>query len=263
MISRIPSAAWNSSPDRAITTATDLVSATGKRDLLLAGRSATHERTLERPTSTRSGRVVAVAEPQGYEPNYAYPLIVWLHGTGGSANEIHSLLPELSERNYFGLAFDGQDVVSGLPAWSMTPEAVPDFASELYQTVCHLRRCRHIHSERVFVGGIEAGAVLAVRLLLHHPEWFGGAVLIGGGALPDDARLTQFKQLRGRPVMFAAGRQDRSIDADRLAATARLLHCAGMHVTARPFDAGYEVTSEMLREIDGWLIDQINRSTGV
>src|SRR5256885_6991469 len=51
--------------------------------------------------------------PFGYEPNYPYPLLVFLHGNGGSEEQILHLAPQLSRRNYICIALRGP--VAGAP----------------------------------------------------------------------------------------------------------------------------------------------------
>ena len=38
--------------------------------------------------------------PQHYEPNYAYPLIVWLHGPDDDQRQVNRVMPLVSLRNY-------------------------------------------------------------------------------------------------------------------------------------------------------------------
>src|ERR1700726_1368001 len=45
--------------------------------------------------------------PTGYEPNYPYPLLVFLHGPGSSEEQILRLAPRLSRRNYICIALRG------------------------------------------------------------------------------------------------------------------------------------------------------------
>src|SRR5260370_33099 len=45
--------------------------------------------------------------PTGYEPNYPYPLLVFLHGHGGSDEQILRLAPRLSRRNYICIGLRG------------------------------------------------------------------------------------------------------------------------------------------------------------
>ena len=39
---------------------------------------------LDEPSLFRSNLPLALCVPDGYEPNYPYPLVIWLHGTGSS-----------------------------------------------------------------------------------------------------------------------------------------------------------------------------------
>src|SRR5258707_2565861 len=52
--------------------------------------------------STRETDEVYV--PENYEPNYAYPLIVWLSPSTGAAIRLRQLMPVISDRNYFGVS---------------------------------------------------------------------------------------------------------------------------------------------------------------
>src|SRR5688572_11135042 len=37
--------------------------------------------------------------PENYEPNYPYPLILWLHGAGGDERDVLDVLPKISMQN--------------------------------------------------------------------------------------------------------------------------------------------------------------------
>src|SRR5207237_2382298 len=45
--------------------------------------------------------------PTGYEPNYAYPLLVFFHGHGGSDEQVLRLAPRLSRRNFIYIGIRG------------------------------------------------------------------------------------------------------------------------------------------------------------
>ena len=42
--------------------------------------------------------------PLHYEPNYAYPLIVWLHGAQDDERQLKRVMPFISLRNYVAVA---------------------------------------------------------------------------------------------------------------------------------------------------------------
>src|SRR6516165_1873266 len=53
--------------------------------------------------------------PTGYEPNYAYPLLVFFHGHGGSEEQILRLAPRLSRRNYICIGLRGPQLLEARP----------------------------------------------------------------------------------------------------------------------------------------------------
>src|SRR5580700_12072314 len=53
--------------------------------------------------------------PTGYEPNYPYPLLVFLHGHGGSDEQILRLAPRLSRRNYICIGLRGPEMATQRP----------------------------------------------------------------------------------------------------------------------------------------------------
>src|SRR5260370_34895202 len=46
----------------------------------------------------------ALFAPLNYERNYAYPLIVWLHGPDDNENQLRRIMPLVSLRNYAAIA---------------------------------------------------------------------------------------------------------------------------------------------------------------
>jgi phospholipase/carboxylesterase len=76
--------------------------------------------------------------PLHYEPGYAYPLIVWLHGEGGTENHLRRLMPMVSVRNYVAVAPRGT--------------ARPGNSTDAKQGFTWLQTGEHIHAaeQRVF-----------------------------------------------------------------------------------------------------------------
>src|SRR5439155_24886409 len=49
--------------------------------------------------------------PIGYEPNYPYPLLVFLHGNGGNEEQVLRLAPRVSRRNYICIGLRAPNLV--------------------------------------------------------------------------------------------------------------------------------------------------------
>src|SRR6516225_6866884 len=94
--------------------------------------------------------------PTGYEPNYPYPLLVFLHGEGGSEETVLKLAPRLSRRNFICIGLRGllplPDTTS--PAYSWGDEGQQDQVEEyILRSIEATRRRYHVHSERIYLAG--------------------------------------------------------------------------------------------------------------
>lgn len=206
-------------------------------------------------------RRIAVFVPENYEPNYAYPLIVWLHGNGGNELELFDLMAQISSRNYVGLSVRAPlAATNGLGRrfrWSLSERAVDDFREQLYAAVCGIRRDYHVHSERVFIGGFDAGGTMALRLMLSRPAWFGGAAAFAARFPETKAPLARFRELRGKRVLLGAGSCDTTVSLAEVIRAGRLLHSAGMEVTTRIDNTGHQVTPQALSQFNRWVMEGV------
>lgn len=192
--------------------------------------------------------------PEGYEPNYAYPLVVWLLEAEDSTGEFHRRMQHISTRNYVGAALPGlSEVIDDVEAFSQLQTRLQDL-------VLRIRRVFNIHTERVYLAGFGSQGSAALRLCLARPEWIAGAI-VAGGQLPATPRLLyRFRELRGKRVLFACGQHDPQAPVTEILRSGRLLHSAGLRIAARWFDSGHELTRNMLLEVDRWLMAGVHQS---
>src|SRR5258705_9905211 len=55
--------------------------------------------------------------PQHYEPNYAYPVVVWLHSDGGDERQLLRVMPHISKRNYVAVGVRASIPCEGRPGY--------------------------------------------------------------------------------------------------------------------------------------------------
>ena len=199
------------------------------------------------PVTQRGGAdTLCIYTPVGYEPNYAYPLLVWFHDAGQNARCLHTIVPQISDRNLLGLALCG-DIprAAGGWDWSSDADAVVWRTERLFQAVRSLRRERHIHSERVVLAGSGAGAAAAAQTFFQRPEWFGGLALLNPPAdcPPLLARSRTSEAKPGLLALTGTACGTRRDLAGRLSAAGVNLR---VHGTAGLPDA--------LRQLDRWLL---------
>lgn len=203
--------------------------------------------------------------PVGYEPNYPYPLLVFLHGQGSSEEQILRLAPRLSRRNYICIAPRGPLMMpprlDGRTTYCWGPDNCDDPLVEeyIFRAIEQTRRSLHVHSERIYLAGFREGAALAYRIGLNFPERFNGVISLNG-SLPRPGtprlRLPEVRQLRvfighgiANPIVpLALARQDY-----------RLFYTAGLDVSLRTYATTHRIHPAMLKDIDRWVQDKIQQ----
>lgn len=193
---------------------------------------------------------VTVFTPEGYEPNYAYPLVVWFHDAGESEQVLRRVMPVMSDRNALGLALRGERLRRNGFDWAAGRVTAREKALE--GAVREFKCEYHVHTERVVLAGRGTGAAAAAELFFRRPDWYGGLALFAAPpeALPVD--LTRRDELIGKPVLLDLpfehlGRSRE--DASRLAA-------AGVDVTVRRARCG-ALRHETLRHLNKWLLGEV------
>jgi phospholipase/carboxylesterase len=192
--------------------------------------------------------------PEKYEPNYPYPVILWLHEAGRDESDLLSLLPRISERNYFGLSLRGPLSLGETAAdgfdWPSDVESVARLETEMYHTLCELRRNFHIHSERVFLAGQASGASLALKLLFRRPDWFAGVFAVGGELPAFDPQGTPLPDLSERRAFLTASPSE---DQQQ---KARLWRSAGLNLITEAEDSA-SISARRLSQLNHWVMETI------
>lgn len=209
-------------------------------------------------SGNRRGVPHALFAPLHYEPNYAYPLLVWLHGPGDDERQLQRIMPLISMRNYVAVGPRGNANAGGRCAgfaWNQSSGALTLAEQHVFDSIDAAASRFNVASQRIFLGGFECGGTTALRIALRYPDRFAGALTIGG-AFPDDrAPLSQLNAARKVPLFIAQGRDSQIYPVERLCADLRLFHTAGLCVTVRHYPCGDELTSHMLHDMDLWMME--------
>jgi phospholipase/carboxylesterase len=202
--------------------------------------------------------------PTGYEPNYPYPLLVFLHGHGSSEEQVLRLAPRLSRRNFICIALRGPQPLDprpdGLCSYTWGSDATLDPTVEEYvlRAIEQTRRHYHVHSERVYLAGFREGAALAYRVGLALPEKFAGIIALNG-RLPRHGRpLFRYPEVRGMRVLIGHGIANAIVPLSLARSDFRLLYTAGLNVEMRTYPSTHRIHLDMLHDINRWVIGHIN-----
>jgi phospholipase/carboxylesterase len=113
----------------------------------------------------------------------------------------------------------------------------------------------HIAPGRVFIAGFDCGGTMALRLALAAPELFAGVASMGGSFPQGHQPLLNLQAARRLPMLIAHGRDSETYPIQRVCEELRLFHVAGMSLNLRQYPCGHELTTQMLSDLDVWMME--------
>jgi phospholipase/carboxylesterase len=203
--------------------------------------------------------------PVGYEPRYAYPLLVFLHGDGGSEEQILRLAPRVSRRNCLAIGLRGPVPLGPRPsgrlgfAWGDAAH-LAEVEDYVLRAVRQTRLHYHVHSERIYLAGFAEGATLAYRLAVSMPDKFGGVIALNGCMPRQDRPLLRLPEVRSLRAFIGHGIANSIVPLSLARADRRLLYSAGLEVEMHTYPTNHRLHAHMLRDVNRWLIGRCNES---
>jgi phospholipase/carboxylesterase len=195
-----------------------------------------------------------------YEPGYAYPLVVWLHASPGNEQELRQVMPLVSMRNYVAVAPRGPSVARcqvNAYGWRQTGDDIERAEECIAHCVDLAERRFSIHADRIFLVGHGSGGTMALRVAWNNPSCYGGVATLGGPLPSELCPLRQVKRMRQLPCLVSMARKSRLYPDDRVCHDLRLLHSAGCTVALRQYPGDDELTTNMLSDLDRWLMELV------
>jgi phospholipase/carboxylesterase len=86
---------------------------------------------------------------------------------------------------------------------------------------------------------------------------FAGVVSVNGQFPQGNTPLVRIRQARQLQVLLEHCRRSSSYGESDLCMDLRLLHVAGLSITLRQYPCEDEITSQMLADVDAWIMQQI------
>jgi phospholipase/carboxylesterase len=216
------------------------------------------------PLSTSSHETTcAFFAPLHYESEYAYPLLVWLHGRGDDEGQLMQIMPLVSIRNYVAVAprgtcFSGAEGSGrGCYGWEQSEDQIQQAVRCIFDGIDRARRKFHVARPRVFLAGFDCGGTMAFRVAMNHPGKFAGVLSLGGAFPSDGAPFGNLVEARRLPVLLAVGRDSREYPPAEVCRNLRLFHTAGLSVTLRQYPSGHQLSPQMLTDMNRWIMEQV------
>lgn len=202
---------------------------------------------------------VALRAPEGFDASRAYPLVVALHGRGGSEADFLRAWA-LFDKPAFLFAVPqapyplGDGFSWDAPSRDRAERERADLqiTRHVLDVVAGVRE--HAKVGPVYLYAFSQGVSYAYLTALLHPGRVRGLVCFAGvfpaGAL--DGKVDP-KAARGLRVFVAHGRQDEAVPVSAAYAAKQALEKLGATVTYREFEGGHQVPRSILREAQAWI----------
>jgi phospholipase/carboxylesterase len=191
--------------------------------------------------------------------------LVFLHGQGGSDEQILRLAPRLSRRNFICISLRGSHCLGvradGEPAYGWDSEGRDETLVEdyVFRAVEQTRRNYHVHSERIYLAGFREGADLAYRLGLMYPDKFGGLISLNGAMPRGRGPLLRLPDVRQLKVLIGHGIANSVVPLSLAQADYRLFYTAGLDVQMHTYPSNHRLHPDMLRDVNRWIVDMCNQ----
>jgi phospholipase/carboxylesterase len=186
-----------------------------------------------------------------------------MHGPGAiGERQLSEIMPTISIRNYVAVAPRGfrSDEDEAVPAqldWPQTAGHIEETERRVFHAVEAASRKCNVAPGRVFVAGFGSGGTMAFRMAMNHPSRFAGVLSLCGGFPRGHNPLARLPLARRLPVFLTVGRDGLEYSPADACNDLRLFHSAGMSVALRQYPCGQELSEQMLRDVDRWIIEQI------
>jgi phospholipase/carboxylesterase len=229
----------------------------------------------EQPARTRSSHPHILFSPMHYEPNYAYPLLVWLHHSGEDERQIMRIMPIVSMRNYVAVAPRGLLLDEPLPpptvnlnvsailhrpkehyGWTEADSLI-EIEQRIFDCIVVAQERCNIAPNRIFIGGFGTGGTAALRLAMLYPEHFAGAASFGG-KIPTGSRiLPSWQSLQPSSVFLGVDKTAPEHTCQMM----ELFYTAGMTADIHEYPDTEHLTSAMLQDLNRWMMSIVCQET--
>ena len=204
-----------------------------------------------------------VVEPDDFDPERPYPLLVLLHGFGASMRDLVGLSPSIDRSGYlyiFPNAPIEMTIGYGMMGYAWTtigPGSSPDEAARaeamLEALIEEVGQRYGVGEGRMVLGGFSQGGMMTYRYGMPNPELFAGLVVLSGGVNGQDELRDRLPAHRDQPIFISHGTEDGVIPVEEARRSLRFLKEEGYTPEYREYSIGHEIGQEVVQDLREWI----------
>lgn len=195
------------------------------------------------------------------------PVLIMLHGVGSNENDLIGLADAIDPRfaiyslrapivlgpqsfSWFQVNFTSQGPVHDPVGAEKSRVMLKEFIEEIQKNP-------NLDSKQIFLMGFSQGGIMNLSLALTEPSHVKGVIVIGSRTLQEISAQARKKSYSNTPkVLLLHGLHDNRLPIFHAEASEEVLKSAGYDYQFKKYQAGHEISPEMLRDIQGWLESQ-------
>jgi phospholipase/carboxylesterase len=208
--------------------------------------------------------------PQSFTSTYDYPLVVWLHSDDSSEMELTPVMESLSDQNYIGVAPRANirsHAKRRVFRWGDTRADYAYAEDVVWECIAASLETLPVHPGRIFLVGFGRGGTLAQWIGLQYAERIAGVVSLSGPAPALGGSLSNWKDARDLPLLFAQRQGSNLCSEQSLNNAMRLAHRAALNYTfwqlqseLDSFDEPDELSTAMLLAANRFMMSIVTGS---
>ena len=202
-------------------------------------------------------------EPDGYDPNRRYPLVMLLHGFGASMADLAGLTPVIDTQGYVYVCPNAPIEVQIGPgsagyAWtppreSATPEDIERAEEMLAFHLEEVMSEYDVEPGQVILGGFSQGGMMTYRWGLTNPDMFQGLIVLSGSVPYPDTLRPRLPADRTQTIFIAHGVNDPLISIEDARVARSFVEAEGYAPEYREYPMGHEISQAVLDDLVPWI----------
>ena len=205
-----------------------------------------------------------IVEPDNYDPDREYPLIILLHGYGSNMSDLAGLTPAISRTEYIfvcpnaPIAIDLGMGQTGY-AWanfygdSYAQEAL-DSEGKFLEFLEDVEACYRVRQDQLILGGFSQGGMMTYQIGLSRPEKFAGLFALSAMVKEPDIIRPRLPERRDHALFVAHGTHDMIAPIEAGRGSRDLLREWGYAPEYHEYDGmAHEIRQEVIDDLVGWL----------
>ena len=204
-----------------------------------------------------------VIEPDGYNPEHSYPLVILLHGFGASMGDLAGLCPAIDRQGYVYVCPNAPlefQIGPGIIGYGWTPPRSEGTAEDTRRVLEQLDAFfdeiieeYHVTQGRALLMGFSQGGGMTYRYGLERPDRLAGLAALSC-YLPEPEELrTKLPEIRTQPIFISHGTYDEMAPVEMARRARDFLQEEGYTLSYNEYPISHEIGPHVMADLVPWI----------